>query len=182
MFTPPPIPPWDALHPLIIHFPIALLLVAPVFILAAIIAPRTISNGFALSALVLMTLGVIAAFVAVSTGEAAGALVDRSSRALNEAVERHEELAENARTIFSVLLGIFVLVVIGPMVLGKKAPRPRHVRIAYAVFLLAYAPATLVLANAAHRGGLLVHEFGVHALLPAPDAPLPPAAVGDDAD
>ena len=29
----PPFPTWDSLHPLIIHFPIALLLVCPLFIL-----------------------------------------------------------------------------------------------------------------------------------------------------
>jgi len=33
MFQFPPIPSWDAWHPMIIHFPIALLLIAPVFIL-----------------------------------------------------------------------------------------------------------------------------------------------------
>jgi len=38
----PPIPNWDALHPLIIHFPIALLLIAPIFVVvgAALTPPR----------------------------------------------------------------------------------------------------------------------------------------------
>ena len=36
----PAIPSWDALHPLIIHFPIALLLIAPIFIIVgAVLAP-----------------------------------------------------------------------------------------------------------------------------------------------
>jgi uncharacterized membrane protein len=32
MLTLPPLPTWQAIHPLIVHFPIALLLVAPLFI------------------------------------------------------------------------------------------------------------------------------------------------------
>ena len=37
----PPIPSWDGLHPLIIHFPIVLLLVAPVLVLiGALLAPE----------------------------------------------------------------------------------------------------------------------------------------------
>ena len=33
----PPIPSWDGLHPLIVHFPIALLLVAPLLV---VLGPR----------------------------------------------------------------------------------------------------------------------------------------------
>ena len=33
----PPVPNWSELHPLVIHFPIALLLVAPLFVIAGVI-------------------------------------------------------------------------------------------------------------------------------------------------
>ena len=37
----PPIPSWDGLHPLVVHFPIALLLAAPVLLLAGMVFPAT---------------------------------------------------------------------------------------------------------------------------------------------
>ena len=41
MIQMPPIPSWDGLHPLIIHFPIALLLVAPLLVLVgALLKPE----------------------------------------------------------------------------------------------------------------------------------------------
>ena len=41
MIQMPPIPSWDGLHPLIIHFPIALLLVAPLLVLiGALLKPE----------------------------------------------------------------------------------------------------------------------------------------------
>ena len=190
MFTPPPIPSWDGLHPLVIHFPIALFFVAPVLVAAAIFLPRKLSTGFALSALVMMVLATVFAFVAVSTGEAAGELAERWQPGVEAAIERHEEMAETARTVFAVLTGIFAVLAIGPMLFNKK-PIPRPVLgVVYGVFLFLYAPAMVLLANAAHEGGVLVHEYGVHALLPAsntgpatsPDYSVSPGSDHDDDD
>ena len=63
----PPIPSWDGLHPLIIHFPIALLLVAPILVLLGLISPNR-GRAFLGAALILMVLGTIASWIAVSTG------------------------------------------------------------------------------------------------------------------
>lgn len=181
MFRLPPIPSWDALHPLVIHFPIVLFFFAPVFIIAAIVLPRKLSTGFAIAALTLMVFGTISAFVAVSTGEAAGELAERWRPGVEAAIEQHEELAETARTVFTVLTGIFAVLAIAPVLLGKKKPLSRGViAAAYAVFLVIYAPAAILLANAAHQGGVLVHEYGVHAMLPASQAP--PTAAPDNPD
>jgi uncharacterized membrane protein len=40
MIALPPIPSWEGLHPLIIHFPIVLLLIAPFLILIGAFLPR----------------------------------------------------------------------------------------------------------------------------------------------
>lgn len=178
MFSPPPMPSWDGLHPLVIHFPIALFFIAPVLIAAAIILPRRLSTGFALSALVMMVIGTVFAFIAVSTGEAAGELAERWQPGVEAAIERHEELAETARTAFAVLTGIFALLAVAPLFFTKKPISRKAFGVAYALFLVLYAPAMLLLANAAHEGGVLVHEYGVHALLPATNAG--PAAAPDD--
>ncbi|MFP5226404.1 MAG: hypothetical protein ACLGXA_02160, partial [Acidobacteriota bacterium] len=41
-------------------------------------------------------------------------------------------------------------------------------------FLLLYSAGALFLVNTAHAGGRLVHEFGVHALVPATPDQKPP--------
>ena len=51
----PAIPSWDALHPLIIHFPIALLLIAPIFIrvVGAALTPAK-GRSYLIAAMVLL--------------------------------------------------------------------------------------------------------------------------------
>ena len=154
----PPTPPWDGLHPLVIHFPIALLLVAPLFVaLGAIFTPGR--WGFPLAALLLMALGTIAAYVAVSTGEATAQYVERSE-AIDPVLHAHQRFAEQTRTAFSVLTLVYAGVLFIPLLLKKELGR-RPALALNGIFLAAYMGASLLVVNTGHLGGRLVHEFGV---------------------
>lgn len=159
----PPWPGWDGLHPLVIHFPVALLLVAPLFLILAAVWRRH-ATGFGLSALVLLALGTAAAFVAVETGEAAAELADRTE-AITAAIGRHQELAERARDMFAVIAVVYAVLLALPRFV-KRLASPRLQLIGTLVVIAAIIAAGLQLTAAAHQGGLLVHKFGVHAMLP----------------
>lgn len=165
----PPIPAWDGLHPLIVHFPIALLLVVPLFILIGALLPLRRGRPLLLSALLLMVLGTAGTYVAISTGEAAGELADRSP-AINATIEQHEELAEQTRTLFTVLTAVFAVILLLPLAIRRPLPRAPQAVLSLA-FLVFYAAGGVMLANTAHQGGRLVHELGVQALMPAPQGP-----------
>ncbi len=168
----PPIPTWDGLHPLIIHFPIVLLLVAPLFVILGVLMPKS-GRAMYLAALVLMVLGTLAALVSYQTGEAAGKLAERTPQ-INAAIERHEDLAETTRLLFSILTVIFACLLYVPKFLKFEIGRKTQA-LAAIIFLFFYASGALVLVNTAHQGGMLVHQYGVHALV-APDANNPPPA------
>lgn len=173
MFQMPPIPSWDALHPLIIHFPIALLLVAPLFIIAALLVSAPKRQVFMVSALVLMILGTISVYVALSTGEAAGKLAERTSQ-INAVLERHEDLAERTRVTFTVLTLILAGILTVPRLIKWEPSRATSAMISVA-FLVLYGGAAQLLINTAHHGGLLVHEFGITAMVNAPTTGPAPA-------
>jgi len=165
----PPIPTWDSLHPVIVHFPIAFLLIAPLFVvLGSILRPKR-GRPYLTVALMLMILGTISTYVAISTGESAGQLAERTA-AINEILEHHQELAETTVAVFLVLTVLFAGILSGPTLLHRSI-EPTVMRSLLAVFLLAYLAGGVMLANAAHNGGRLVHELGVRALM-APE-PLP---------
>ncbi len=177
----PPIPSWDGLHPLIVHFPIALLLAAPLFVILGMLPGRH-ARAFSIAALVLMALGTVAAFVAVSTGEAAGELVVRTPE-ISAALERHEELAETTRTLFAALTIIFAAVLFVPVALRRAAVGAATRTALHGIFLVLYVAGTLLLVNTAHQGGMMVHYFGVQAMVdspPAAGAPSPAAEREDD--
>lgn len=169
MFQLPPIPSWDALHPLIIHFPIALLLVAPLFVIAALLVSAPKRQTFMISALALMILGTASVYVAVETGEAAGKLAERTAQ-VNAVLERHEDLAEKTRLTFTVLTVILAGILIVPRLLTWEPSRAISA-IVSVVFLVLYGGAAQLLTNTAHNGGLLVHEFGITAMVNAPTVP-----------
>ncbi len=175
MFELPPIPTWDGLHPLIVHFPIALLLVAPLFVVLALLVGRR-STLFMTSALVLMVLGTAASYVAVATGEAAGKLADRTPE-VNQVLQHHEQLAERTRLTFTVLTIVFAGLLAGPAVFKRPLARV-PATVLTLLFLGVYGAGAVVLANTAHNGGRLVHELGVRSLMPP--TPLPAAAAGLD--
>lgn len=159
----PPIPSWDGLHPLIIHFPIALLLVAPLLVVLGMFLPGK-GRAFLISAFILMLIGTVATFIAASTGEAAGELAERLP-GVEPVLEQHEELAETTQVVFSVLTGIFGLVVFAPLIFKKELTRAIVIPLNLA-FLLFYGAGVVLLINTAHQGGLLVHQYGVRAMMP----------------
>lgn len=155
----PPMPSFDSLHPLVVHFPVALLLVAPVLVVAGLIPGRS-SRGLSMGALGLMAMGTVAAWVSVATGEAAGQMVDRTP-GMVDVLSRHAELAELTRNLFTALTAIYGLMTLTPMALHRELRLPANLAV-HGAFLLLYAGAATVLANTAHQGGTLVHKYGVH--------------------
>ena len=162
MSTFPPIPSWDALHPLIIHFPIALLLVAPVLVLLALLL-RKQARGILIAALVVMSLGTVGTYFAVATGEAAGELAERTP-GVAAVLERHEELAQTARFVFTALTVLFAAILLLPSIFKKGLGR-KSAAVVNLAFLVIYAGGAILLANVAHQGGRLVHEYGVRAMM-----------------
>ena len=161
MLTLPPLPSWQAVHPLIIHFPIALLLVAPLFIVIGLLRRPDCSFQFMLVALILMALGTVGTFVAASSGEAAGELAEKIPQA-KAVLEHHRDLAETTEIAFSALTLIFASILFVPRVFKGQPTRATSTLLPL-IFLVFYATGIITLANTAHQGGRLVHELGVHA-------------------
>lgn len=160
----PPLPSWDAAHPIVVHFPIALLLVTPLFILLGVILRPERGRAFLYAALILMALGTGGAYVAHEAGHAAEHAAQIPAEA-KSVVERHEDLAADTTGIFLLLTLTFAALVLVPAFF----PRFKTLlmtRILPAIFLLFYFGGLVVLANTAYLGGRLVHEFGIRAGAP----------------
>jgi uncharacterized membrane protein len=161
----PPWPGWDGLHPLVVHFPIALLLVAPVFVLMALLSPGRTAT-FGVPAVVLLALGTIAAFVSVESGEAAAELATRTE-AVTQVLERHSSLAETVTWLFAVMTVAYGLAVAG-LLRVKRFSRPSYAFVVHGVFLALMLAGAGMVANTAHQGGVLVHGLGVRSMLAQP--------------
>ncbi|HEV2396281.1 MAG TPA: DUF2231 domain-containing protein [Candidatus Sulfotelmatobacter sp.] len=148
---------------MIIHFPIALLLMAPFFIVVGAALTPARGRPYLIAALVLLLAGTASIFVAVETGEAAGKLAERTP-GMQQILENHQSLAERTQAVFSVLSVIFVALIVVPWFL-KRADTRLTTTILPLAFLVLYSAGALLLVNTAHNGGRLVHEFGVRAIL-----------------
>jgi len=161
MFGFPPLPPFEGMHPIIVHFPIAILMIAWLPMLLAL-ADKKRRNHWILSAFLLLVLGTLFSFGAVLTGEATEDVVDKGSQLLEQAVHQHEETAEMARNIFIALTLLSAAV----LFVRAKAPQAKKKTATTigGVFVAAlYIFGIMTLANASHQGGVLVHDLGIHA-------------------
>ncbi|MBI5091122.1 MAG: hypothetical protein HZB26_01620 [Candidatus Hydrogenedentes bacterium] len=174
----PQIPSWDSMHPLVVHFPIALVLIAPIFVVLSVILRKS-ARPLAACALLLMALGTAGAMAAVSTGEAGAELAERVA-GVDAAIDKHEDLAETTRTMLIVVTVVYALIVLAPF-LSKRILDPIPSVALNGSFLVLYVVAATFLVNTAHQGGVLVHTYGVHAML-GPAAPSANAAPSDDDD
>lgn len=160
MFMPPPLPAWYAAHPMIVHLPIGVLAITPVLLLVTMFA-RRMRQPMAFMTLLVLLVGVGGVVLAVASGEATEEVVDVPSAA-REVMERHEQLGELARNVFLGIGAVYLLVFLSAVALGERFKRSAWV-VAHVIVLGATCAALLILANAGHLGGRLVHEFGVRA-------------------
>jgi len=158
----PEMPTWSGLHPLVVHFPIALLLVAPLFALIGLVAGEK-GRCFGVSAFVLMLLGVAGAWVSVATGHA-GADIAFVEGEAEKVLDQHESLAHFCRASFTALAVVYAVIIALPIILKKRMPAWLNIVLQVA-FLVAYGVAMLALVNVGHLGGWLVHELDVRAMM-----------------
>lgn len=137
--------PMESAHPLVVHFPIALLLTAVLIDLLAIALKRPAWHRVALWNLVLGTLG---AGLAVWSGLRA-AEVAKHTFEIHQVMELHQRLGIATLTLGSLIVAWRLVA------RDQLGPRSR----ALATLLMAAMVGTL--AYGAHLGGRLVYEFGV---------------------
>lgn len=147
------------MHVIVVHFPLAFLFVAPLFVL---IGAVTGLRSMMVSALLVMVIGVAGAFVATYTGELAMGEVDFVLDEEGDAwdvAEVHEERAEKARNWFLGLTLLYIVLMVAPLVYKKCGTfLPRFAM--HLIFLALWIYPTVELAHAAHEGGRLVHQYG----------------------
>jgi uncharacterized membrane protein len=144
------VPSWAPnLHPLVIHFPVALLTVAALADLVDNVIGRPAWLGTAATAL--YALGTIGAVVACVSGQQAADTVLLSGMA-------HSIVAAHRTWAFATTFYFGVLVLVRSALAFKNTPPGRGVRL----LLLAAAVVGVVgLLQTAERGGRLVYEQGV---------------------
>jgi len=181
----PPVPPWEGVHPALVHFPVALLAVSPLPALLALLHPgrRVLFTALTLA---VVTLGALGAVFAVESGEAADHSMEArglETPAVHDTLEHHEELAETTRTA-----AIVLMLILGGTLIGFRKDKVRGAAAsALAVVLLAGTlTVALLVLNTGHHGGQLVHRYGIRAMVMPGDTPAeaarPPREREDDDD
>jgi uncharacterized membrane protein len=159
-------PPWNHLHPAIVHFPIALLTVAPLLVLVGLVWPAQ-RRGIHASAMLLLVLGLGGLFLALASGDAVERFA-KATPALLAGVREHELLAQKTTLVFGLLVLTFAMLWGLPLLRRRELARNLE-RGLLMLWLLLSLGGVLILAQTGHAGGHLVHDLHDHAY---PEPPL----------
>ena len=140
----------NPLHPAVVHFPIVLAFLLPLFAVGALVAIRKGARPLRAWAIPLCIAAALSlsTWVAVQTGESQGERVERV--VADQPLDSHEEAAELFLTLSVVLLGV-AAVGLARGVVGRVA---RITAAAGAVALVGVG------ASVGHSGGQLVYRYG----------------------
>lgn len=123
----------NPLHPVVVHFPIVLMFLIPVFAVGSLWAIRRGADARRAWAIPFLLTGALAAsaFVALRTGEADE---DRVERVVSEnVIHEHEEAAER----FLVLSGVLLLIAAAGLVDGNAGRAARALTVAGSMVVIA---------------------------------------------
>ena len=141
----------ELIHPLVVHFPLALLLTGVVLRLCAFfLKKRPFASSLLWCSWILLFLGSGFAWLAVCAGELAEDIV-RRGLCKPDILEHHKDLAYTAATLFSI--GILID-------LAKAWIKPSHPRAVATLMALIYLSGTVFLIIVGGYGANLVYEQG----------------------
>jgi uncharacterized membrane protein len=159
-------PPWNHIHPALVHFPIALLTVAPLVVLLGLLWPAQ-RRGIHTAALLILVLGFGGLLLALESGEAVERYA-RATPALLAGVREHELAAQWTTLLFGLLTLAFVILWMLPLFRKLESSKPLQTAL-LVVWLLLSAAGVLAVGRTGHLGGHLVHDLHTHAY---PEPPL----------
>jgi len=160
------LPPWNHIHPAIVHFPIALLTVVPLLVLVGLLWPAQ-RRGVHVAALILLVLGFGGLLLALASGDAVERYA-RATPALMAGLREHEQMAQKTTLIFGVLGAAFLALWALPLLRKRELSRNLDLGL-WLLWLLLSAGGVLSLGLTGHAGGHLVHDLHTHA---GPEPPL----------
>ena len=134
------------LHPLIVHTPVAMLIVSALF---ELVGRATDVAWWRKAAFAMLIVGVLGAAAAVRTGEEAGEAAEKHG-VPEQAVDAHEEMAV-------VTLWVGVAAVLARAVAGRMGPLRGGVA---GLALVLHLAAAVTVGITGYRGGRLVFEHG----------------------
>ena len=156
-------PPFDHLHPAVVHFAIAPLSLAPLLVALGLLW-RIQRRGMLAAALLVLLIGLASAVLSLLSGEAAERFA-RATPELRSAVQSHEAVARQATLLFAVLTVGLGAIWLAPRILKKELPQGME-RILLVTWLLISAAGVGLVLRTGHEGGKMVHVLGTHAQPP----------------
>jgi uncharacterized membrane protein len=151
----PPLPNWSGLHPLLTHFPVAMILLSPVSIILGALLDGRWSKRFLMMSLVLLSVGATLMYFAISTGVDAVS-VHQLSTEKQSVLDEHRSMARGATSAITLAALLYALTLAIRRWLGVEDNRMVTTILPIA-FLVFYSFGVFQLFNAVQHGAQLVH-------------------------
>jgi uncharacterized membrane protein len=142
----------EPLHPAIVHFPIALILLGTVAAVATLVFPRAALAWFSAGILAFASVGALAA---TWSGDEDEEKAEHAGAGVERILEEHEEWAERSRNA-----AIIAMLAAGGAAISLKR-LPVFSRAAAAITAAVAFGASWCVLEAGHYGGQLVYQHGV---------------------
>ncbi len=151
----PPVPNWSALHPLLTHIPIAMIVLSPVSIISGAVLRGPWAKRCLFISVALLGSGAAMMYVAIHTGLDAVSF-HQFSNEMKEVLSEHQEMAGSAASALLLAASLYALTLALRLWLGVNDNRMIST-ILPAAFLLFYGIGLFQLASAVQHGAQLVH-------------------------